>query len=242
MKILQLTLDMPLVPANITGFRAALAETAGLGHEIFHNHHNASGAGHMHWGYPLIQYSPRDGRAVVMGINEGAEAIRQHLLPVLPQELQFAGRHWRVGGFHVQEWEQSLLLHDTPRQFGLDGWIPFNNENYRRWKAAEADPTTRQTLLNQAITGQLRSMARSLGVPWYAAIHATVESVDEVKKIYWHNVPLVRMYTRIQSCFVPPQGLHVGRMVAYGFGEVRPSQVYSRVQRPQARPAVSMDA
>lgn len=236
MHILTLTLDLPLLPQNITGFRAAIAETVGLEHELFHGHANSSGTNHLHWGYPLIQYSTRGGKATITGINAGAEAIRQQLLPKLPRSLEFVEQSHTIKGYQVREREQPLVLQAETQTFGLRSWIPLNNNNYRAWKAAEDNPDERQRLLNCAFTGQLRQLARSLDVPWYTAIHGEVLAVDEIKRVHWHRVPLVRLYARVTSCFVPPPDIHMGRMVAYGFGRVCQTKYYEKwLQRRNRR-------
>lgn len=236
MHILTLTLDLPLPPQNITGFRAAIAETAGLEHELFHGHANGAGTGHLHWGYPLIQYSARGGKATITGINAGAVAIRQQLLPKLPRSLEFVEQSHTIKGYQVREREQPLVLQAEAQPFGLRSWIPFNNNNYRAWKAAEDNPDERQHLLNRAFTGQLRQLARSLDVPWYTAIHGEVLAVDEIKRVHWHRVPLVRLHARVASCFVPPPDIHLGRMVAYGFGQLSLNQHYEHwLQRRNRR-------
>lgn len=229
MRILTLTLDIPLHPGDIPAFRSCIAGIAGHEHEIFHNHDNAvEGADNRHWGYPLVQYAVRRGQAAVVGLGEGAGAIQQLLIPKLPGQLQFAGRiHW-LTGLQMNEQHHRWELLETPQEYGLFGWIALNPENYAAWKAA-AEPIGRKAVLERALTGQLRAVAKAAGFTALAPIQGEVVRVDNQKRVAWHGTHLVRFHALIRSTLALPVGVGIGRSVAFGYGEILPVRVYQRI-------------
>lgn len=229
MRILTLTLNMPLHPGDIIGFRSAVSELVGREHTLFHQHvPSAEEAGGLSWDYPRIQYGVRRGRGVILGIDAGAAAIRQHLLPVLSDELSFAGRTHRMTGYSIRELQEEPVLLDTAQPFALSGWLALNAENYVRWKSAAEHPALRSQLLDRVLTGHLRAFAEGVGVADYKDIVAHVDSVDRQKKITWHGTSLIRFDVQASANFLPPVGIGLGRAAAFGFGQLQSQAEYFR--------------
>lgn len=237
MRILTLTLDLPLHPGDISAFRSCIAEIAGPEHEIFHNHDNAiEGAGHHHWGYPLVQYAVRRGQAAIIGLGAGADAIQQLLIPRMPGQLKFAGRtHW-LTGLQMKEQRHRWELLETPQEYGLLGWIALNPGNYAEWKASE-EPGSRKAVLERALTGQLRSAAKTAGIAELGPISGEVLRVDNQKRVQWHGTYLVRFHALVRSTLALPAGIGIGRLVAFGYGEAVPAAVYQRIVSRFPKPA-----
>lgn len=234
MRIDILTLNILLHPGDIPAFRGCIAEIVGRDQELFHNHDNALNAKrHYHWDYPLIQYAVRRQKATIMGIGKGAEVLRKVLVPKLPDQLQFAGRthsllDWQMKG---QEYQYRIL--DTPQQYGLYGWLALNHSNYRDWKSttlAEA----RRIVLERALTGHLRVLAKTLGVQELDQVIGYVLQVDNQKRVQFLGTQFVRFHALISSTLVLPTGIGIGRSAAFGFGEVQPIHVYQNIIKHQS--------
>lgn len=220
MRLLTLTLDMPLHAADIPGFRSAMVELAGPENALFHGHNNEPGAVDPYVrDYPLVQYAVRRGRAALIGMEDGAQALRTVILPRLPSQLDIAGINRPVGGFRVRDEELPLAVLEEPVAFGLAGWMALNADNFNRWKSAD-DPQARLEMLHRALTGQLRAFAERMQLPNYKAVEARVLRVDNQKRARWHGVDLVRFHVWAQANLLPPEGIHIGRAAAFGFGEV----------------------
>lgn len=233
LKIVQLQLNLPLHPGNIPGFRAAIAELVGLEHELFHGHNNAEEASYQHHrAYPLIQYASRRGRATLIGLGEGADALRQQLLPHLPSALHFVGQSHPILGMNMQERSVELQVLEQPQTFGLYGWLALNAENYAEWKAKPTDDE-RVTLLNRALSGHLRALAERFEVSDYKSIQGTVLRIDNQKRVRWHGTELVRFHVLAQSNLAIPYGAGLGRAAAFGFGELMSETYYERSLRLQ---------
>lgn len=228
MRITTLLLDIPLHPADLSAFRACMAETAGLDREIFHNHDNRlPDQDYYHWDYPLVQYGIRRGRPAVIGIEAGSDAVRQHLFLQIPDTIQIKGRTLHVYTCELKEQKVAVELLEEPCLFGLFGWLALNADNYRRWKEARHEEEQR-SILNNALTGHLRCFAKAAGIEDVTKVKGEVLQVDRQKKILWHEVPLVRFDVLATASISIPSGIGLGRNAAFGFGEVLSPDAYHR--------------
>lgn len=231
MRLLTLTLDLPLHPGNLIGFRACLVELIGREHSLFHNHINdpEEHSSKWNWGYPLIQYGIRKGKAAITGIDVGAKAIEEVLVPCLRPDLHFAGRTHTMNGFRIEKEEAELQLASIPQLFAVIDWLALNQENYTRWKQ-EDSPCKRLDILSQALTGHLRAVANQLGFLQKDQIIGRILCVNNQKKIKWHGVELVRFNVFAECNLSFPIGIGLGRGVAFGFGETLSLNAYHNLK------------
>ncbi len=221
-RILTLSLSVPLHSGDLPAFRGGIVELVGQEHEVFHNHDNASEhTDHFHFGYPLVQYSVKRKKATLVGLGAGADALQQVLIPKLFSHLQFAGREYGFKGLQLQECHHDWQLLEAPQLFGLYGWLALNKANYEDWKS-NPHPDVRQQILNRALTGHLRVLAKAVGIHELEQVFGKVVQVDNQKRATFHGTQLVRFHALISSTLALPFGIHIGRAAAFGFGEVQP--------------------
>ncbi len=226
MEILSLILDLPLHPGNIPAFRAAVVELVGREQLLFHNHESGEGdTSHYRRDYPLIQYRVHRGDASITGLGEGAAAIRQQLLPRLPAQWSFAERRYRVSNYYINTREYNWSLHAEPKTYGLYQWLALSHENYDLWKSAE-DGESRRAVLCRALTGHLRLFAKAVNFPRLEDVNGEVLQVHRVKRISWHDTNLIAFDALINSNLGLPAHIGLGRIPAFGFGELLPANVY----------------
>lgn len=239
MRILTLSLNIPLHAGDIPAFRGSIAELVGKENEIFHNHDNADeSSDHHHWGYPLVQYTVRRGRATLIGLGDGADALQQVLVPKLLGELQFAGRTYHLNGWHMKEFRPDWRILDEPQQYGLYGWLALNQDNFKDWKANTL-PEARKAILERALTGHLRVLAKAAMIEDLDQVIGQVERIDNQKRASFHGTQLVRFHVLISSTLALPFGINIGRAAAFGFGELMPVHVYQRTLQHHASSAVA---
>lgn len=234
MRILTLTLSLPLHAGDIPAFRGGIVDLVGKEHELFHNHDNTQEeSDHYHWDYPLIQYTVRRGRATIIGLDAGADALQQILIPKLFGQLQFAGREYGFKGLQLKEHQHHWQLLEEPQLYGLFGWLALNQTNYADWKA-NTHPESRNAILNRALTGHLRVLAKAAGVEELDQVVGSVVQVDNQKRVTFHGTQFVRFHALINSTLALPFGLGLGRAVAFGFGEILPLRVYQNMIQHQS--------
>lgn len=227
MQIQTLTLDMPLHPRDISGFRAAIVELVGREQEAFHNHDNTEGKPHYHWDYPLIQYKVQAGKATITAMGQGRELINQHLLPNIPDVLHFAGETHEIQGFQIQKQNYNWSLHASPQPYGIMHWLGLNADNYKAWKSATREDV-KQVILDKALTGHLRAFAKAADLSFVAQIEGEVIKIHRTKAMNWHGQTFIGFNAIIGSNLSLPHSIGLGRCTAFGFGEVQPLEVYQR--------------
>jgi hypothetical protein len=97
---------------------------------LFHNHDEQSGLTIPR--YPLIQYQKKGGHYFVTGIDEGCTALETlfddlHSGVTITDKLQIAVK--RI--YHATH-EVNMI--SSTRTYSLTNWLPFNRENYTRYK------------------------------------------------------------------------------------------------------------
>lgn len=234
MQILTLKLDMPLHPGDISGFRAAIVELVGREHEVFHNHDNSQQKDHFHRGYPRIQYKVRGGKATIVAMAEGADLIKQYLLPKLPEQLTFAKKQHSIKGYEVHNQSYEWRVQSDPVQYGIVHWLALNVANYEAWKKAQ-DEGIQRHILNRAITGHLRSFARAIAFPYEEIITGEVLEVHRTKKMSWHGQAFVGFNAIISTNLILPRHIGLGRLTAFGFGETQPLHIYQKLLKAGKR-------
>ena len=235
MLITKLNFDIPLHAGDIPLFRSSIIELVGRENEIFHNHDNSSDSeGYYHFGYPLVQYAVRKGRATIIGLGKGAEAIYQQLLPKLGKGMALAGQQVPISHYHIQQQEHLWEIRESPKEYGLYGWIGLNKTNYRKWKEL-SDSLSRQEILSKALTGHIRSIGKTVGLDEPKQVVGEVLEVNNQKRVRWHKTELIRFHVRFRTNSPLPCGVGVGRCAAFGYGQVLPIEVYRSIlmQKPE---------
>lgn len=230
----RITLSFPfkLHPAQLPAFRAEIATIAGLHNPLFHNHlpDAEDGSPRWDWDYPRVQYRVHRGRPTVTGIGEGAMAILQYVLPHLPPHLVLSGDSYPTTGYQVWQDRIDMVVFDEPQQFGIAQWIALNAQNYQQWKSATGDTTEQHAILHRALCGHLSCMARTLHPSAVnMANEAEIIRIDRTKKIQWHGTALIAFHAWASARILPPTGLGLGRLTAFGFGKVCDTKTYTRL-------------
>ena len=195
---------------------------------LFHNHPTEE-APRGSWEYPLIRYTRVRGHPAIVGIGAGATALTNCLLPRLLETtaLLIMGRKYACSGFRLNNRTLHFELGEETFPFGLHRWIGLNKDNYKKWKQVEDQKTARHELLSRTLTGHLRVLANQM-VPDFSIsdVEAHILRIDQIKKIRWQKADLIGFTVIAESRLRIPDGLGIGRLVAYGFGETKSPQAY----------------
>ena len=221
MKIRTIYLNLPLHPGDLTKLRGAIVERLGREAQLFHNHAvDPDAPSPFTWDYPLIQYGVARGQAKLVGLGEGADILATKLIPELLTPWMIGGKRFEEIDFRTKSRDWKWILDMDLHQYELQGWLALNKANYRTWKQLDGDEEAQKSLLTQCLTGQLRAMGETLGMPWYKGIKAEVVELLRKKKSNWHNNDFIKFDVVIETPLQLPIGIHVGRAAAFGFGRV----------------------
>jgi len=228
--ILNLQLDIPLRRNEIGTLRGRVAEAVGFENTLFHNHRDGS-ADKYHYRYPLIQYKVQNGKAFLVGLAAGAQALRNLIDPTT---MRFADSMPVVGW--KEEIEQ-VGIADRLKTYSVWQWLPLNQENYTRWLENE-DPDWRRQELERILVAHLLAFCEGINytVPRPRGLHVVLESVGEPRQANLHDTKVLSLDARFQCNLQLPNHVGIGRGVSHGFGSlvgVRAS-AFQRNESPSA--------
>lgn len=217
---LQLNFNIPLRPNQISQWRGAVNQSNGWDKEVFHNHNNGSTSqeNNLHYRYPLIQYRTHQGKAAIMGIGEGSHLLRNWILEA-PPAIQLGRQLMPLRINNIQDKIHTVSISATENTYYLHQYLPFNQENYRQWKAQKS-LTNRIPLIEKALVGQLLSFAT--GIQWQLPtyLEVTLLNIHATKKVL-HKVPRISFNLSFKTNLKIPNGIGLGKGVSHGFGVIR---------------------
>ncbi len=212
LKILRLTLhsDAPMRGdgAKLRGFFA----TSFNEHALLHQHVTDK----LIYRYPLIQYKMLPEGPLVLGINEGADVLK---------EIYDKFDEIKLGESVYSVMERGVILRSE--EFGCSPmiqsyrfatpWLALNQKNYDRYRRASREE--RRDLLRRILVGNLLSASKGLG--YVAKEHIRLEVgvvTEEICRLKDEKVTGIR--GEFTTNFEIPELLGLGKSVSRGFGAV----------------------
>ena len=216
--ILTVLFDGKLQEREIPSFRGAIIAISGR-NPIFHNH--AEGE-ELILRYPHIQYKAINGQAALVGIREGAEALRRLFVPGAMHVLKI-GRDYRE--FYVRELLENVfepsLVPGSFKRYHVHNWLPLNSENYAEYQSMHS-LAGRISKLDTILTGNVLSLYKGLGVFVEEEVEAHVVGLEE-RMVTFKDVKMTAFEAVIECNFTLPERCGLGKGASHGFGVVRES-------------------
>lgn len=219
LKTLTIRFDAPLSRQEVPLFRGAVLSALLEDNVLFHNHLGGSNTGAFRYSYPLIQYKSLNGKAAIICIGEGLEAVWDF----------FKGGHFdlRLGRRKVHIMVEDITADTTdvetddtnPLRYHIVEWLPLNEENYTRFQET-ATLTERISLLESILRGNILSMLKGCGIYIEDTVTAQLESLSNPRPIRFKGVPLLSFDAAFLSNLQLPTHIGLGRHVSVGFGDL----------------------
>ena len=212
LKILRLTLhsDAPMHgdAAKLRGFFA----TSFNEYALLHQHMTDK----LIYRYPLIQYKMLDDGPLVLGINEGAEILKEIYDKF--DEIKLGDSNYSImeRGVTVKSEEFGCTEEIQSYRFAMP-WLALSQENYARYMGASLGD--RKDLLRRILVGNLLSASKGLG--YVAKEHIRLElgrMQDEICLLKGTKVTGFR--GEFMTCFAIPDHMGLGKSVSRGYGAV----------------------
>ncbi|MEN6519387.1 MAG: CRISPR-associated endonuclease Cas6, partial [Methanospirillum sp.] len=167
--------------------------------------------------YPLVQYRVLDNAAVVIGINEGADVLK---------EIYRETDSLRLGSERYRIVERSIGVEDAP--FGLateivsyrfvTPWIALNQKNYTDF--AILSETDRHDRLRGILVGNILSASKGLEYQVPDQIRLEIGPMT-TRTCSLKGIPVIGFMGSFTTNFTIPDLLGLGKSVSRGYGAVR---------------------
>ena len=196
-------------PSKLRGFLGNEFEK----YPIFHNHY---GGGKFLYSYPLVQYQIIDGQASILGIEEGAEILKE-IYPKI-NELKLGDSYYKVEDHLIYDKEYDVNATNEEIQYKfITPWLALNAQNFQKYQN-NRDWKERKIMLNKILVGNILSMSKGLGIIVNRRIH--VKSNLEHKPTDYKAVNMLGFTGEFRVNFKIPDFMGFGKGVSQGYGTV----------------------
>lgn len=200
---------------ELPSFRGAVISKVPSSLVLFHNHEGDK----LRYHYPLIQYKRIGGKAAILCLGDGTEAIGEF--------FAHADFHLRIGqreeNFVISEMTAKQWLLQpwtTDFRYTLRKWLPFNSANYAAYRQL-LGLTERVQLLENILTGNMLSMCTGLGKHIESPIDCKILNLLSLQTHTFKGVKMQAMDIEFQTNLYIPDYIGLGKGVSHGFGNVK---------------------
>ena len=168
------------------------------------------------YSYPLVQYKMINSAPMVIGINDGAEVLKQ--IYDKYDEIKLGEEVYEIVERGICVKNQEFGLSDKIHSYGFaTPWLALNQENYMKYYGLK-DGGERLDFLRKTLTGNLLSMSKSLDYRVQDKIKCDVQV--NIRKRRLKDVNVMTFIGGFQANFIIPDHLGLGKSVSRGFGAV----------------------
>ncbi|VVB87668.1 Uncharacterised protein [uncultured archaeon] len=171
--------------------------------------------------YPLVQYKMIDDAPMVIGINDGAEVLKQ--IYDKYDEIKLGEEVYEIveKGIAVRNQEFGITDKIYSYEFATP-WLALNQENYMRYYGMSG-MEERKEFLRKTLIANLISMSKSLDYQVPGMIKCDVDV--KIRKSRLKDVNVMSFIGGFCANFLIPDYLGIGKSVSRGFGAVIKSDV-----------------
>lgn len=195
-------------------FRGAVINATEGKDILFHNHLQDT----FRYKYPLIQYKRIGGKASIVCLGDGAEAIGDFLskihIPITVGERKVLLEVESVKGEStlVRQWNDTFY-------YSLRKYLPLNQENYKTYAETES-VIEKYKIIERCLVGNILSFAKSMGVFFDGEVVAKITQMEPSRIYTYKNVKMTGFDLQFQSNVSLPDFIGLGKNVSVGFGMV----------------------
>ena len=177
---------------------------------IFHQHEG----GRFLYRYPRVQYRRERGTGVIMGIEAGAERLRQ--LGWLDLSLRLGDQDVTVEDVAIDLRRAAFGLADRlERYLFRSPWLPFNQENYQRYQSM--GPPAQRAECDRLLVAQILSALRGLKIDFTGRLYAAFER-HRVAAVTYKDQVMMGLCGHFLTNARLPDDFAIGRAVSHGYG------------------------
>ena len=196
-------------------FRGAILQLINRENILFHNHLSDK---KYNYSYPCIQYKRIGGKAAIVCLEEGTEAIGL-VFSKENMNLQVGHRMVEIKIENVNARQINVNVWDNMFAYRIRKWLPLNQENYAKYMAMES-LAEKYAMLEKLLTGNILSMAKGLGIHFDKQVECKITEMEEPRLITYKGVKMMAFDAEFKSNVSLPDYIGLGKGVSLGFGTV----------------------
>jgi hypothetical protein len=210
LRILTIRFDLPIRYEELSKFRGAIINLTKEKNDFFHNHSETG----VIYRYPKIQYKKLGGKAALVCIDEGTEAIHDFFAgfhqPFIfgTEETELKVEDIKASQYNVGVWESNF-------DYQLANWLPLNQENYQKYNEVESYHQKMQ-ILESVLLGNLLTFCEGIGIAPERPIKAVITRVVNEKRIKYRGQMMQAYDVDIKTNLSIPNFIGLGKGSGYG--------------------------
>lgn len=178
-------------------------------------HHHIQDAGYLYT-YPLVQYKVLEGNACILGIEEGADVIKEISDQI--ENLVLGSSVYQVDEGVLYQKEFNIQMGSESQYRFLSPWVALNSNNYQKFSSMRSWKD-KKLFLNNILIGNILSLCKGLGIIVNRKIY--VHSKLENEMIDFKGIPMAGFSGEFTVNFELPDFFGLGKGVSQGFGTIK---------------------
>lgn len=213
--ILNIRFENEILFHEIPAFRGAIISKVPSEITLFHNHIDDG----LRYRYPLIQYKRINGKAAILCIGVGTEAIGNFFagadfnLSIGQRQENFSIESVKAEQWTIQSWDKTF-------NYTIRKWLPFNSENYKEFIALDG-VVEKTAKLEKLLIGNILSMCTGLNVHMEKEISCKITEILDSKIYTFKGVKMQSFDLSFKSNVYLYDYIGLGKGVSHGFGVVK---------------------
>lgn len=214
-KTLLIRFGNPISQSEIECFRGAVIHAMEDANILFHNHLEDE---KLRYSYPLIQYKRINGKAAILCIGEGTEAIGE-FFSACDFDVRIGERQVRLEVEKINAGQTLVQLWQDMFTYRIRKWLPFNQENYEKYMALDS-MAERYAMLERLLTGNILSFAKGQGIHFEGQVECKITAAAEPRVIPYKGVKMMSFDAEFKTNVSIPDFVGLGKGVSLGRGTV----------------------
>jgi len=213
-RILKIVFGQEISHEEIPLFRGAVINSLECKNVLFHNHLDDG----LRYSYPLIQYKRIGGKAAIVCVGGGTEAIGEFFASC-NFDVMLKNRPLHLETESVKAYQNIVQVWDNMFDYQVRKWLPLNQDNYSDFQKLEG-VVERYQMLEKILTGNVLSMAKGLGIYFDRQVEVKISDLNESRGYTYKDV-MMKSFDLGFKCNVSiPSYLGIGKGVSLGYGMV----------------------
>lgn len=204
--------DTPIAETEIPFLRGVILHATD--NVLLHNHIDEQ----LRYGYPLVQYKRIDGKAAIVCIDDGIEAVHDIIAIDMPQ-IRLGRRTTSLSAPTLELSEADISIRDTMFAYRIHKYFPLNQANNIKYNRTDSI-IERYTLIEQCIVGNILSLAKSLGIYFDEKIVARLTCVAKSELYPFKGIQLRGFDLTFKANVLLPDYIGLGKHVSIGAGTI----------------------
>lgn len=205
--------DNPIAFHELPNFRGAVIKATGRNNVLFHNHVGDN----FRYAYPLIQYKRIGGKAAIVCVGEGTEAIADFFnntdfnLSLGEREIKLKVEIIKAENTLIQAWREDSFT------YSIRKYLPLNQQNYKTYTQTES-LIERTKMIERCLVGNILSFAKNVGIFFEDNITARIINTSNECFYNFKNINLLGIDVWFKSNVSLPEYIGLGKNASLGFG------------------------